>query len=209
MSATTNRLRDETVADVSRFSPYNFRTEGPLWWGMWGLVLVESVVFGGLITAYFYLGSSYPEWPPAGIKKPELLLPTIASLVLFAGSLPMHWADKEITEGRSRKAAVNLALSIAPAIVFLVLKAIEYSKVEYRWDSHVYGSIVWAIVMFHSTHVTALVLKTIVVDVLAWRGFFNRERRLGITANGLYWHFVVAAWLPLYVVLYWSPRLMK
>jgi cytochrome c oxidase subunit III len=209
MSAVITSLREKVVADVRRFSPYNFRTQGPIWWGMWGLIVVETTVFASLIASYFYLGSSYPEWPPTGVKRPELLLPTLASLVLFASSLPMHWADQASTEGESRKLAHNLAASIALAVVFLVLKYIEYSKVEYRWDSHVYGSIVWAIVMFHSTHVTALVLKTIIVASLAWRGFFNRQRRLGVTANGLYWHFVVLVWLPLYLVLYWSPRLMR
>jgi cytochrome c oxidase subunit III len=51
------------------------------------------------------------------------------------------------------------------------------------------------------------VLKTIFVAYLSWRGYFNKERHLGVTVNGIYWHFVVAVWLPLYLVLYWSPRL--
>jgi heme/copper-type cytochrome/quinol oxidase subunit 3 len=203
------RLRNEVGVDASRFSPYNFGSQGPLWWGMWGLILIEAAVFASLIASYFYLGSSYPEWPPAGVKEPELLLPTIASAVIFASSLPMHWADKAIKEGNGRSLKINLTVSIGLALVFLALKYFEYSDAPYRWDSHVYGSIVWAIIMFHSTHVTALVLKTAVVDALAWRGYFNRRRRLGVTANGLYWHFVVAVWLPLYLVLYWSPRFMK
>jgi cytochrome c oxidase subunit III len=37
---------------------------------------------------------------------------------------------------------------------------------------------------------------------------FRQGRRLVVQSNGIYWHFVVAIWIPLYVVLYWSPRLM-
>ncbi len=62
--------------------------------------------------------------------------------------------------------------------------------------------------MFHSTHVTVVVLKTTVLAVLAWGGgYFSRTNRIGVTVNGLYWYFVSAIWLPLYFVLYWSPRL--
>lgn len=93
--------------------------------------------------------------------------------------------------------------------VFLVLKVVEYSQVSYSWDDHAYGSVVWLVIGFHSTHVITLVLKTIVMLVLEWRGYFNEKRTLGVQVNGLYWHFVVAVWLPLYVVLYWSPRLME
>ena len=54
----------------------------------------------------------------------------------------------------------------------------------------------------------SLVLKTVFVLYLELRGYFNRQRRLGVTVNGMYWHFVVAVWVPLYLVLYWSPRIL-
>jgi heme/copper-type cytochrome/quinol oxidase subunit 3 len=37
---------------------------------------------------------------------------------------------------------------------------------------------------------------------------FRQGPRLVVQSNGIYWHFVVAIWIPLYVVLYWSPRLI-
>jgi heme/copper-type cytochrome/quinol oxidase subunit 3 len=62
--------------------------------------------------------------------------------------------------------------------------------------------------MFHAVHVLSVVLKTLFVAYLATHGYFTRERRLGVTVNGLYWHFVVVVWIPLYLVLYWSPRIL-
>jgi hypothetical protein len=106
-----------------------------------------------------------------------------------------------------RRVWTGLLGSSALGLAFLVLKVVEYSGVSYRWDSHAYGSIVWTIIGFHGSHVAALLLKTLVVATLAIRGYFNRERRLGVTINGIYWHFVVAIWIPLYVVLYLVPRM--
>ncbi len=175
---------------------------------MCGLVLIEATVFGCLIASYFYIRMDAPEWPPFGINPPQLLLPTISSLALFASSLPIHWADDAVERDDNKTLKWGLVAGLLLAILFLVLKFIEYSNVEYRWYSNNYGSIVWAIVGFHTTHVIALVLKTIIVLILAWRGYFTSERRLGVTIQGFYWHFVVIVWFPLYLVLYLAPRVL-
>jgi len=184
-------------------------SRAPIWWGIVMLLAIESAVFGTLIASYFYLRIGEPTWPPPGIDPPKLLLPTLNTLILVASSLPMYLADRAVTRGDRRTLLVGLSVAIAFAVAFLVLKVVEYSGVSYRWDDHAYGSIVWLIIGFHSTHVISLVLKTIVMLVLAVRGYFNEKRTLGVQVNGLYWHFVVAVWLPLYVVLYWAPRWME
>lgn len=200
-------MRTYSAIDAGRFSPYNFGSQAPVWWGMIGLIVIESTVFGSLIASYFYLGMGHEDWPPPGIKDPDLLLPTIGTAALLLSSVPMLWADRGIRRGELFPLRIGLLISLVLGLVFLGLKVVEYSDVEYRWDSHAYGSIVWIIIGFHGTHVVALALKTVVVSALAWLGFFTRERRLGVTTNGLYWHFVVIVWIPLYLVLYWSPRL--
>ncbi|HUF34568.1 MAG TPA: cytochrome c oxidase subunit 3, partial [Gemmatimonadales bacterium] len=90
---------------------------------------------------------------------------------------------------------------------FLAIKYVEYSGLSYDWSSHAYGSITWTMSGFHAAHVMGVLLKGLVVEALAWKGHFTRERRLGVQINGLYWHFVVVVWIPLYFTLYWSPRL--
>jgi heme/copper-type cytochrome/quinol oxidase subunit 3 len=104
--------------------------------------------------------------------------------------------------------SIAMAVAVGLAGFFLGLKAIEYSAVDYRWDTHSYASIVRAITGFHAAHVMALIFKTIIVGVQARAADFRQGRRLVVQSNGIYWHFVVAIWIPLYVVLYWSPRLI-
>lgn len=181
----------------------------PMWWGFLGMIAIELTVFTTLVVSYYYLRMSADAWPPEPLPLPELLLPTINTLILLASSGAMYWADKGIRRGQERQLAIGLTLGIVMAVVFLGLKAYEYlHHVEYRWHDHAYGSIVWTIVGFHSAHVIALVLKTVVVATLAWRGYFSQDWRLAITANGIYWHFVVIIWIPLYLTLYWAPRFL-
>lgn len=195
------------VLDVAGTSPYNHGAQSPLFWGFLGMIAIETMVFGSFVSSYFFLRAQATEWPPAGTEPPDLLLPTLNTGVLLASSVALWWADRGARAGRRPQLAWGLLAAALLAAIFLALKVVEYADKSYRWDTHAYGSIVWTIVGFHGAHVTALLLKTVVVDLWAFRGYFDRDRRLGVSVNGIYWHFVVAIWIPLYVVLYWVPRL--
>jgi len=200
-------LSSKLVIDVSHFPALHSSNRSPLWWGMVGLITIECVVFATLISSYFYLRFHAPEWPPAGATPPDLLLPTINTLVLIGSSLAMWWADRGIEDhGDQRRLKIGLAAAMAFSFLFLVLKVVEYRDVEYSWASHAYGSIIWVMIVFHSAHVLSVFLKGFVVEILAFKGHFTKERHLGVQINGLYWHFVVVIWIPLYFTIYWAPR---
>ena len=176
----------------------------PLWWGWVGLMVIEATVFAALITSFFFLRSFSQEWPMGGIERPDLLLPTIGTVLLLASSLPVYWADHRGRNGDMRSLFFGLATGLVLAAVFLGLKIYEYGNAGYSWSTNAYGSVVFFIIGFHTSHVIALVLKTAVVLAAAGRGHFNKQRTVGIQTNGMYWHFVVLIWLPLYFTLYLS-----
>lgn len=182
-------------------------TKAPLWWGMVLLLAIEGTVFSALISSYFYLRAGSAMWP-ADMEPPELLLPTINTLVLIASAVSMHLGDKGIRRGDQTRLKIGQTIALVLAVVFLVIKAVEYSHIPYDWSEHACGSITWVLSGFHAAHVIAVVLKGIVVAALAYRGYFNAERRLGVQVNGLYWQFVVVVWIPIYFTLYLSPRLL-
>jgi cytochrome c oxidase subunit III len=201
-------MSERMSLDVSHLPALVQGPRGGLWWGMLGLVVIEVVLFAVLISSYYYLKFLNPHWPPAGDELPKLLLPTVNTAILIGSSLAVHRADKAISEaGDVRALNLWLGVSLSLGLVFLALKVVEYSQVGYFWDSHAYGSIVWTMIVFHSSHVASVALKTIVVLAMSARGHWTRERCQGIKVNGLYWHFVVAIWIPLYITIYWVPRI--
>jgi cytochrome c oxidase subunit III len=181
---------------------------GALWWGMIGLITIEVVLFTVLISTYFYLKFMNPHWPPAGDKQPMLLLPTLNTIILIGSSFAVHHADTSISKKNDKHGMkLGLLISMILGITFLALKIVEYSQVEYFWDSHAYGSIIWTMVVFHSSHVLSVILKTFVVLALAQKDYWTQDRCQGIKINGIYWHFVVIIWIPLYITIYWAPRI--
>ena len=76
------------------------------------------------------------------------------------------------------------------------------------WDRDAYGSIVWLLLGLHTTHIVTDFLDSAVLTVLMFIGPIEEKRFVDVEENAVYWYFVVLAWLPIYGVIYWAPRLM-
>jgi heme/copper-type cytochrome/quinol oxidase subunit 3 len=92
-------------------------------------------------------------------------------------------------------------------IALLVLRGFEFAHLNTRWDNSAYGSIVWLILGLHTTHLATDLGDTVVLSVLMFTRHAKPRRFSDVTDNVFYWNFVVLAWLPLYVLLDWVPRL--
>jgi cytochrome c oxidase subunit I+III len=191
----------------SNINASRFGIKSSIWWGLLALVVIETVVFGSLVSTYFYLRFGSVEWPQFGIEPPSLLLPTINSFILWASIIPMYIADTGIAKGNQRRLKFGLVTAGLMAVAFLAIKVYEMSEVDFTWATNAYGSIYWAIIGFHSAHVLAVVLKTLVIGYFAFSGYYNEDRYAGVTSNGLYWYFVALIWVPLYFTLYLAPYL--
>jgi cytochrome c oxidase subunit 3 len=185
--------------------PFNLdNRRAPIWWGWVGLIVIEITVFGSLIISFFYLKMFSAEWPMGGVGRPDLLLPTIGTVLLLMSAVPAYWGDHRGRKGDLRSLRIGLAIGLVLIATFLGLKIYEYGNAGYSWDTNAYGSVVFFIIGFHMSHVMALILKTGIVLAAATRGHFNKQRTVGIQTNGMYWYFVVIVWLPLYFTLYLS-----
>jgi cytochrome c oxidase subunit III len=195
-----------TVANVERLPAHVRGSRALGWWGVLLLVVIEIAVFSTLIVTYYYLFSDATVWPPDGISPPDLLLPSINFVLLMAISIPVVYADRAI--GRDDQIGLKLAyvVTIIMGIIFLILKYIEYSGLDYQWDTNAYSSIVWTITGFHSVHVAIVVLKTATILALSLKGYFSARRMVAIQGNTLYWLFVIAVWIPLFATLYLFPN---
>jgi cytochrome c oxidase subunit III len=96
-------VKTHAVLDLSRLSAYTNWTRSTLWWGFLGLVVIEAAVFTSFIASYLYLMAGSDTWPPAPHSPPDLLLPTVNTVLLIASSFVVHWGDRGIRFGDQRK----------------------------------------------------------------------------------------------------------
>ena len=202
MSATPRTL------DVSGLAPGAFGSRTLTFWGTLGIVAIEGTVFGLAIAAYFYLVSRSPAWPPHGVAPPDLRWGTINTLVLLASLIPNELARRageHVDLGRVR---IWLVVCLVFALGFNVIRVYEFAHLNDTWDRDAYGSIVWLTLGLHTTHIVTDFLDSIVLTALMFIGPVEEHRFVDVEENAVYWYFVVLAWLPIYGVIYWAPRLM-
>jgi cytochrome c oxidase subunit 3 len=191
--------------DLPRFHP---NKKEPLWWGILGLIAIELTVVTSLIVSYFYLSMLKSEWPPGGIEAPELLLPTVDLALLLLSAAAMYWANWATATGKSKQSIIGLAIAILLDATVLYLRWWQFQDLDFKWYEHAYGSIVWTLTGFHFLHVASAVVGTVVVEILAIMHYWNEKRRLGAQIDAMYWYFVSLIWVPIYLTLYWAPRVL-
>ncbi len=180
------------------------------WWGMVSLIATEATLFAGLVASYFYLRfKSGPVWPPDGIPKPELSLPLIMTVILWASSIPVHMADRGIREGNQRRLKVGLALGFLLGAIFLgITWGIEWPEKlhEFTPRTNSYGSLFFTMTGFHGAHVLVGLIFSAWTQVRAWAGGYDEERHVTVQNFAMYWHFVDAVWALVLATIYLTPH---
>lgn len=200
-------MSDGEVIDVSRLPTYAFGHQSPMWWGTLGIMAIEGTVFALMVFAYFYLRGNVASWPPGGLKPPDLLYGTLNTLVLLASLLPNYWTDKAAKARDLAGIRLWLPVCLVFAVAFLVIRVFEFGALNIDWNTNAYGSSVWMLLGLHTVHLATDTLDSLVLAVLMFTGPLEGKRHADVSENAFYWYFVVLAWLPLYGVVYFTPRL--
>jgi heme/copper-type cytochrome/quinol oxidase subunit 3 len=181
-------------------------TNGTL--GIWLFIASETMLFGALFSSYAILRSGADVWPDQSTVL-NLRLATLNTLILLASSAAIAMAGRALRAGNLVRCRRYALMTLVCGVAFLLLKLTEYSdKVTAGLlpGTNNFLGLYYAMTGLHAVHLAAGLL---VVAFLAgpgarlWRtdqALFTRR----LAATTVYWHFVDAVWLCLFVVLYLS-----
>jgi heme/copper-type cytochrome/quinol oxidase subunit 3 len=196
------------TVDVSRLAPGAFGYRSLMWWATVGLIFIEGMAFALAIAAYFYLRTRTPAWPPDGIAPPALFWGSVNTALLLASAIPNELTKRAAQRVDLRGVRVWLVVCLVFALGFNAVRVFEFKSLNVPWNTDAYGSVVWLLLGLHTTHVVTDFLDSGVLAALVFFGPIEERRFVDVEENALYWYFVIAAWLPIYGVIYWAPRLI-
>ena len=194
--------------DVRELPTVVFGHRSLMWWGTLGIMAIEGTVFALSIMAYFYLRSHQATWPITS-RPPDLLWGTLNTALMVVSLAPAHLA-KSAAERLDLKAVRRwLLVTVGFGLAFVGIRSLEFAALNVRWDSNAYGSVVWLLLGLHTTHIVTDLIDTMVLTVLFHKGPLDGKRFVDVSENSFYWYFVVATWLPFYLVIYWGARALQ
>jgi cytochrome c oxidase subunit 3 len=193
------------IGDIRHLPDHAFGPASLGWWGTVGFMLIEGMAFVLAAGAYFYLMSNEAAWPPGGLP-PSLRYGTMFTALAIVSELPNVWLARRNHVGDVRAIRIGLWLMVAIGVALMVIRGFEFGALNVRWNDNAYGSIIWALMLMHSVHIGTDLYDSIVLAVIATLHDPDARKRSDVSDNALYWHFVVVAWLPVYVLVYLLPR---
>ena len=192
--------------------------------GMWVFLITEVMTFGGLFLAYIVYRTVYPDvWSEASTHQ-NVIAGTVNTAVLIFSSLTMALAVRSAQVGNRRGTSIFLLITIACAVIFLIIKAIEYTE---HFGEHLFPGASFAVHEFaglggmagqHAQiffllyflmtglHAFHIIIGIIILGLMFYGNQFQKKFSSKyfspIEATGLYWHFVDLVWIFLFPLLY-------
>jgi cytochrome c oxidase subunit 3 len=171
--------------------------------GMACLIVAEAALFTIFVVAYvFYLGKSLNGPTPHDVLK----LPIFDTICLLSSSLTVHAAVSALRGGRAGRCSLWLGATVLLGAIFLAGTAQEwYGLIVHDGltiRTNLFGTTFYSLVGLHATHVViGLVLLSLAL-------VFSTQKRMShadadrLNVLSLYWHFVDAVWVVVFLVVY-------
>jgi cytochrome c oxidase subunit 3 len=201
-------LEPRFTDDVSELPTFKFGPSSLTWWGIIGFMVIEGAGFGLAFAAYFFIMGHEQGWPPEGRVPPDMLAGTFFLVIILLSEIPNTIIKKAAKAGDVATIRLLLPLMVAVGVVLLIIRGFEFNSLNCRWTDDAYASILWALLLLHASHILTDWLDTVVLCALMYTPVAYEPRRWGdVDENSMYWRYVWLLWIPIYLMLYWVPRL--
>jgi cytochrome c oxidase subunit III len=186
--------------------------------GMWLFLGTEVLLFAGLFLCYTVYRHFYHEAFHHASRSLDITLGATNTLVLITSSLTAALAYYAVKVGKRQLALGMLAITIAFACAFLVIKYFEYAhkfhvgSLPGKWFSdpslakypgaNLYFTVYFLATGLHAFHVIVGMSLLLWVAKGVFKGRYTPEYYVPVELGALYWHLVDLVWIFLFPLLY-------
>ena len=197
----------ERSVDASRLPGEGFGVASPAWWGTVGFIVIEATSLILCATSYIYLSRRSPTWPPPGVPLPPLGMGSAVVIALILSLIPAWLLNRRAKAFDRNGVVMLLIIGAVVELVIVGLRALELHALPTRWDTSAYGSTVWFTLGLHTTLLIFDALETAGLLALFLWAPIEKKHFADVADAVLYWFFMVLIWIPLYFMLYITPRM--
>lgn len=172
--------------------------------GMGLFIFSEVMLFASFFTAYFFIRVVQGgDWMPAGQDLP-LDVAAANTAILLSSSFTLHWALDGIKRNNRAALKTGLVMTILLGATFLGVQISEYLHLGFLPNDSAQASAFFSLTGLHGAHVLVGLIILLVVAHRAFKGHYGpeKDKHWGVEVPGVYWHFVDAMWIFVFLSLY-------
>lgn len=185
--------------------------------GTWIFLATEIMMFGGLFVGYFLYRGLYHDAYLEGGELLDWRLGALNTLVLLLSSFTMAQAVTDTMQGNNKKALTKVWITLACAVIFLVVKYFEYSgKISHglfpspdMWTYEaenpklrLFMTLYFCMTGLHGIHILIGIGLMLWIAKRLKNDEFNAKYYTAVEGVGLYWHIVDIIWIFLFPLMY-------
>ena len=194
------------MTDVVRFPPPSRpKRDATAYVGMVIFLGGWAMMFAGLFFAYGAVRLKAATWPPDGELALPRALPFLNTFILLGSSAALVLGLRAVRQAQPRALTRWLGSAIVLGAAFFTLQCIVWRRMwldGLRPDSGIYGSVFYALTAFHALHVLVGLVGLTTLLPRALRAEFSVARHTAVRMWAMFWHFVDAVWLVMFVTVY-------
>lgn len=170
---------------------------------MYWLLATLGVLFVSSVAFYLLMRVRLTDWPPPGAPPLPVML-WLSTFVLIGSSMTMHYALHSVRQGRMGGLKLGLGVTFAAALAFLVLQVLAWTPLlafQAQSQANLYKLAFVMLAGLHAAHVVGGLIPLGIVSAAAARNAYTAQLHLPVKHVAMYWHFLDAVWVIIFIVL--------
>lgn len=171
---------------------------------MWVGIATMIMLFMGFTSAYI-VRQEEGQWLVFDL--PNILF--VSTFIILMSSVSMVWATRSAKKDNQKGVKNGLLITLILGVSFAVCQYfawVEIYDLGVFWagvESNAAGSYLYLITGLHLAHLFAGILSLIYTFARSLQGAYSSSNSLGLEVAALYWHFLDALWVYLFLFLYY------
>jgi heme/copper-type cytochrome/quinol oxidase subunit 3 len=202
--------------DVSQLPESSLDHRSLVWWGNTLLLVIETTMFALLVASFLYVRMNFPMFPPPLTTRPVtvfhptplLLRPTITLVILLVSVIPAILGDRLALRMNTMGVRITFGILVLLGIVAAISRYNDLHSFQFTWSDNAYASLAWTIASMHLLHIIVSTSENTAMLLWALTHGLDKKHARDVRVSAVYWYWVVGIWIPLYLLLYFGPRLL-
>lgn len=164
-----------------------------------------SMLFATLMLGYFAFRFTSEVWPPLGMERIALALPTTSTAIILLSSLFYFCFESSVAQNNLKRSKLFFFITFALGCGFMLVQTMLWSKLQELGiftGSSVFASMIYAFTWIHAAHVAGGIIALLFL-IPTISGKREHDRSVSWAQNvGQYWHFLGVVWMIMYFSLF-------